>query len=130
MYSWMISDILEARTEEEEAQRQVALKETKPMNFFKKFIELKCILILANSWLIDEHPFKSRPTRMDPPDKRFRILEMTERKENFHDGKLCCLDARYIWRICLLLPIPKDKFLEHRGSVKFAQDHFFQEVFP
>lgn len=126
MYSWMISDILEPRTEEEEAQRQVALKETKPMNFFKKFIELQMYSILANSGLIDEHPFKSRPQEWILPTKGLGFWNDGTKARIFMMGNFVAWTLGTFGVFVFCFRFPKDKFLEHRGSVKFTQDHFFK----
>lgn len=126
MYSWMISDILEARTEEEEAARQVALKETKPMNFLKKFIELQTYSILANSGLIDDHPFKSRPHEWILPTKGLGFWNDGTRARIFMMGNFVAWTLGTFGVFVFCFRFPKDKFMEHRGSVKLNQDHFFK----
>ena len=126
MYSWMISDILEPRTEGEEAARQIALKQTKPMNFFKKFIELQIYSILANSGLIDEHPFKSRPHEWILPTKGLGFWNDGSKARIFMMGNFVAWTLGTFGVFVFCIRFPKDKFLEHRGTLKYSQDHFFK----
>lgn len=122
MYSWMISDVMEPRTEEEEA----AMKETKSMNFFKKFWELQIYSIVANSGLIDEHPFKSRPQEWILPSKGLGFWNDGTKARIFLMGNFVAWTLGTFGVFVFAVRFPKDKFMEHRGSVKYHQDHFFK----
>ena len=126
MYSWMISDVLEERTEEEELERQAAMKEIKPINFFKKFWELQIYSIQANSGLIDEHPYKSRPNEWILPTKGLGFWNDGTKARIFMMGNFVAWTLGTFGIFVFSVRFPKDKFLEHRGSVKYHQDHFFK----
>jgi dolichyl-phosphate-mannose-protein mannosyltransferase len=126
MYSWMISDVLEPRTEEEEKEREVSMKEIKPMNFFKKFWELQTYSIIANSGLIDEHPYKSRPHEWILPSKGLGFWNDGTKARIFLLGNFVAWTLGTFGVFVFAVRFPKDKFLEHRGSVKYYQDHFFK----
>lgn len=126
MYSWMISDVLDPRTDEEESVRQAALKEIKPMNFLKKFWELQIYSIVANSGLIDEHPFKSRPHEWILPNKGLGFWNNGTKARIFMMGNFVAWTCSIFGVFVFAVRFPKDKFMEHRGSVKFHQDHFFK----
>lgn len=125
-YSWLISDVMEARNEEEEAQRQALMKEIKPMNFFKKFWELQTYSILANSGLIDEHPYKSRPHEWIVPIKGLGFWNDGSKARIFMMGNFVAWTLGTFGVFVFMLRFPKDKFLEHRGSVKYHHNHFFK----
>lgn len=126
MYSWMISDVLEARTEEEEKEREIAMKQVKPMNFFKKFWELQTYSIIANSGLIDEHPYKSRPHEWILPVRGLGFWNDGTKARIFLLGNFVAWTLGTFGVFVFAVRFPKDKFLEHRGSVKYYQDHFFK----
>lgn len=126
MYSWMISDVLEARTEEEEKEREAAMKEIKPINFFKKFWELQIYSIIANSGLIDEHPYKSRPNQWILPTKGLGFWNDGTKARIFLLGNFVAWTVGIFGVFVFAVRFPKDKFMEHRGSVKYYQDHFFK----
>jgi dolichyl-phosphate-mannose-protein mannosyltransferase len=129
MYSWMISDVLEARTEAEEAERLALQKQIKPMNFFKKFWQLQVYSLAANSNLIDEHPYKSRPHEWILPFKGLGFWNDGSKARIFMMGNIFAWTFGTFAIFLLCVRFPKDKFLEHRGQVKYFQDHRFFKRF-
>ena len=123
MYSWMISDVIEARNSEEEEARQIALKERKPMNFFKKFWELQVYSILANSGLIDEHPYKSRPHEWILPTKGLGFWNDGTRARIFMMCNFVSWTLATFGVFVFCVRFPKDKFIEHRGALKYKNNN-------
>ncbi|CCM01812.1 uncharacterized protein FIBRA_03880 [Fibroporia radiculosa] len=59
---WFVDDIVGEQTDEDAASRtNVAPKEPKKMNFFKKFAELQLLMLQHNAGLTASHPYASGP---------------------------------------------------------------------
>lgn len=118
-YNWMVADILDARTPEEEAEREARQKTTKKMPFLKKFWELQIYSIVANSGLIDEHPFKSRPQEWILPTKGLGFWNDGTKARIFLMGNLVAWTISSLGVLVFAIRYPKDKFREHRGLIRF-----------
>lgn len=125
-YSWTVSEVLEPRTAEEEAEREKALKETKPLKFLVKFVELQLLSLLINNTLVDDHPFKSRPHQWPLPLKGFLFWNKGTKARIFLMGNVVAWTLGILGVFVFAVRFTKDKFLEHRGLVKFHQDRYFQ----
>ncbi len=118
-YEWMIADVLDARTAEEESERVALQKTIKPMSFLLKFWELQWYSIAANSGLIDEHPYKSRPQEWLLPFKGLGFWNKSTSGRIFLLGNLVGWTVASLGIFVFSIRFPKDKFREHRGLIKF-----------
>ena len=118
-YQWMFADVQDARTPEEEAERVELLKSVKPMSFLRKFWELQWYSIVANSGLVDEHPYKSRPQEWILPFKGLGFWNKGTSGRIFLLGNLVGWTMAALGVFVFAIRYPKDKFREHRGLIKF-----------
>lgn len=116
-HKWMISHVLEPMTAEEEEQKLAAQSKMVPMGFFKKFWELQVYSLVANSGLVDEHPFKSRPEEWPLPLRGLGFWNEGTKRRIFMMGNLVSWSIGTLSVIFFILRFPKDQFLKHRGRI-------------
>jgi dolichyl-phosphate-mannose-protein mannosyltransferase len=111
---WIISNIIDKMTEEEEQER--AKKKPPKVSFLDKFIELQGAMLSSNSRLSDDHPFKSTPGTWPFATRGIAFWDRTKQARIYLLGNPIGWYTALFGTIAILVSLTKEAFLWRRGQ--------------